>query len=95
MNRIEELRSQTLYTRRYREGCHRLAALLRQRGEAVESRPMTVWTQGEIAAYLGDVPLSRVMGLLAELQFGREAPQRGDFEGVCDLAAEASQGRRW
>ncbi len=94
-DKIERLRQQVLLTRRYREGCHRLAALLRQRGEEAESQPMTVWTQGEITAYLGDIPLSRAMALLAELQFGRRAPGRDDFEGACELAAEASQGRRW
>lgn len=94
-DKIEDLRRQVLLTRRYREGCHRLAALLRRRGEEVESQPMTVWTQGEIGAYLGDIPLSRVMALLTELQYGRQPPLQGDFEGACDLAAEASRGRRW
>lgn len=92
---IDSLRAQILNSGEYRQGCHRLAALLRQRGEDVESRPMTVWTSGEIAEFLGDAPLSRVMMLLAELQFGRQVPGRSDFEGVCELASDASAERRW
>lgn len=93
--KIDRLRADVLINGQFRQGCHRLAALLRQQGEQVETQPMTRWTSGEIAQFLGDVPMSRVMGLVAELQFSRQEPLQGDFEGVCELAREAADGRRW
>lgn len=92
---IAELRGSVLISGQFRQGCHRLAELLRQRGEEVEGRPLSRWTAGEIAGYLGDSALSRVVTLLAELQFGRRVPNQSDFEGVCELAAEAGQEKRW
>lgn len=92
---IDELRTEILDSGRFRQGCHRLAVLLRQRGETVEAKPMTRWTSGQIGGFLGDVPMSRVIALLTELQFGRNEPDQSDFEGVCELARDAGEGRRW
>ncbi len=92
---IDALRTEILDNGRFRQGCHRLAVLLRQRGEAVEAKPMTRWTSGQIDGFLGDVPMSRVIHLLTDLQFGRKDPDQSDFEGVCELARDAGEGRRW
>jgi len=67
----------------YRRGCHQLAKLLRRHVAG-----SVALTAREIASTLGDVGITKIFPLLAELQFSREEPRRSDFSGICELAQE-------
>ncbi|MFQ5527331.1 MAG: hypothetical protein ACE5GX_13845 [Thermoanaerobaculia bacterium] len=82
----------------YRRGCHELAAALRRHfgqesgtRSSVRRHPFPKLTVGEIRARIGDTAISRLFGLLAELQFFRREPTKSDFEGACDLAIDVAQ----
>ena len=94
VSQIEALKQRFLDRRRYREGCHALAELLRvhvgrRRRIALESR-----TAQEIRDRLGDVGISSLFELLAELQFRRVEPSRDDIAGNCDLVLDTERGKR-
>lgn len=98
---IDAIRRRTLAAKSYRRGCHELSGALRAHWEARPpaaggaGAPLTRMTAAEIGRRLGDGAVSRFLALLAQLQFGRRPPSRGDFVGACDLAREvASSGER-
>lgn len=71
-----------------RAGCHALSAALRTHLERRKPIRYSILTAREIGRRLGDTPLTRLLALLSDLQFGRREPARGDLEGLCDLAHE-------
>lgn len=84
--KIDALHKQYKGKSDYRRGCHELARLLRQHVTGT----LTL-TAREIANTMGEVGLSKIFPLLAELQFSREEPRRSDFSGICELAQEAAR----
>lgn len=73
-----------------REGCHRLADLLREhlRGRLTtdDRRPVATLTAHEIADRTPDPVVARLFGMLSRFQFGRRPPRADDLERACDLA---------
>ncbi len=71
-----------------RHGCHELSAALRTHYEQESGRRLSTSTVREIAAAIGEGAVPRLFGLLADLQFGREAPTSSDFQGACEVARD-------
>jgi len=71
-----------------RDGCHELSAALRSHYEAASGKPLSTSTVREIVAAIGDGSVPRLLGLLADLQFGRQEPTRSDFRGACEVARD-------
>ena len=78
----------------HRQGCHQLSAALREHYEETDRHRFSTLTVREVAAAIGDVALTRFLGLLADLQFGRREPSRDDFQGACELAVSVARSRR-
>ncbi len=79
----------------YRRGCHELSGALRRHWEErglvrPAGPPFTRMTAREIEGRVGDLPATRLLRLLSELQFGRREPDRSDLEGACTLAVEVT-----
>lgn len=89
---IESLRYEILVSENFRDGCHRLADLLRRHGEGAAHYELSVLTAGEIVRRLGDRGLGTVFGLLADLQFRRHEPTREEFVDICEMATSAADG---
>ena len=92
---LGRLRSRHLADESYRDGCHELSTLVRGHLERTHRRPFSRWTAREVERAEGDTVWSRLLALVSDLQFGRRAPGRSDFEGACDLARDvvATEGR--
>ena len=86
---LDRLRRRHLAAESYRSGCHELAAFLRGHLESSRGRPFSRWTAPEARRAEGDTMWTRLLSLVAELQFARGKPRRSDFEGACDLARDA------
>lgn len=85
---IAAIRGRYSRLRRFRAGCHELSTVLRDHfGQRGRHRYSTL-TAREIGERLGDTPMTRLLSLLAELQFGRREPGEADLETICDLAVE-------
>ena len=87
---IDTLRREVLVSADFRDGCYRLAELLRRHGEAMAPYRLSVLTAGEIVNRLGESGLGMVFGLLADLQFRRRDPSRDEFVDICELATVAA-----
>lgn len=90
---IADILDRNLRSGTYRQGCHELSAVLRAhweaRGLGREAGPrFTRMTAREIESRVGERPATRLLALLAGLQFGRREPSRNDFSGACKLAGE-------
>lgn len=82
---LEAIRRRALDTGHYRQGCHELAAALREHHEKRKGQPLTRLTAREILA-LGETAVGNLFARLGDLQFGRRAPERSDFETIVELA---------
>lgn len=87
--RIIELRRRYGESNAHRQGCHALAALLRDHFEATSSHPCTILTGLEIDRAFEDRSWSGLFELLGELQFRRREPSEKEFHTAYYLAAEA------
>ena len=92
---IEDIRRRYRERKAYRSGCHELAAALREHFDSGHSTkdPMTTLTAAEMTRRIGDTAVSRLFGVLSELQFYRRPPTQSDFDGACDLALEVAESR--
>lgn len=88
---IESLRRKHLKGKNFRLACHELAAALRDHFDRETGHPISSLTTREMIARIGDTALTRMFGLLAQLQFSRSKPSRSDFEGACDLALDVTR----
>ena len=88
---IDTLRDETLADADYRDGCHRLGALMRDHASRTSPR-LNTWTVREIVSRLGDTPYSTVLALLADLQFRRAEPDEEEFLDICQLARDTADG---
>lgn len=75
----------------FRSACHELSTLVRRYFESSTGRGYSTLTAGEIRREVGETPGSRFFSFLADIQFGRGAPTRNDFEGACDLALDVTR----
>jgi len=93
-SQIETLKQRFLDRKRYREGCHALAELLRVQVGRRRRIVLATLTAREIRGRLGELSVTSLFELLAELQFRRAEPSRDDFTGICDLAADTARGKQ-
>jgi hypothetical protein len=97
IRRIEAIQEEALATGAFRQGCHRLAELLRellQGGElGTRVERSDVLTARELRTRLGDTSFARLLLRLAELRFGVNEPDRGDLSKAC-IQARAAVERR-
>lgn len=80
-----------------RQGCHHLAALLRDHFETERHEPLDHLTAREISGRLGDGKMTKLLTRLADLQFGRDDPSPRSFRSLCRDArwlVEGQRGRR-
>ncbi len=91
---IHQIRQAALASRLYREGCHRLSALLRHHFEEKEALPFQTLTTREILRRVGQTPAASILELLEELQFRRREPERDELKSICDLAITVVGGER-
>ncbi len=89
MGFVEELRRRFDGTGRYREGCHELALALRTHWSAQSNWPLVSRTAREIADVVRDREVVGLFERLAQLQYRRHPPGRGDFLAACDQATAA------
>ena len=85
-DKVESIRSQARESGRFRQGCHELALLLRGTLAPPGSGNLDTLTARETERRLGDGALTRLLVLLADLRFGRRAPDEGDLDTACQLA---------
>ncbi len=94
-SRIEALAEE--FTADPRQGCHQLAAMLRDHFEADRRERLDHLTAREIGSRLGDGKIAKLLLQLAGLQFGRDEPSPRAFRGICRDArwlVEGQRGRR-
>lgn len=83
---LSEIRRETIDSRRFRDGCHRLALALRDHlaltapGAGAGTAPFDTLTAREIRQRLGRSAATEVLVGLADLRFGEAEPERNDFE---------------
>lgn len=87
---LAALRRRYLESERYRDGCHELSVLLRGHLARSEGRPYSFMTAREIGVRSTAAPWVSLVSLVAELQFQRRSPGRGDFDGICDIARDVA-----
>lgn len=91
-----DLRTRHRTAEDYRPALHELAAGLREfcerkpRGQGFSSLTAT-----EIAGRLGASAVARIFEMTAELQFGRKAPTKDDFNTLCELSRDAVKAEDW
>jgi hypothetical protein len=98
---IQALRDEHATQGTFREGCHDLAAFLRDHFQAARHHPFAARTVAEIRRRLtgrgarkdDDALVIQVFEQLETFQFRQEEPVAGDLDGVCQLAIAAVVGR--
>lgn len=76
----------------YREGCHEISRILKAYFERKTGLQIEEMTAAEIARVIEGKPAAFFRELSA-LQFGRNEPERSDFERVCRDSAEVRKAR--
>lgn len=93
---IDDIARRTHEARAFRQGCHELAAVLRQYFETKLGEPLSTLTVKEIDDTVDRPWLAGCFRQLAKLQFARRVPEAPDFDDACDQARSAIErgGRR-
>lgn len=82
---VAQIRSATLESRRYRDGCYALSHLVKQRLATAIGRPVQNMTASEIAALFEDQRIDRLVRELRGDKYSKRPPRLDEFERHCKL----------
>ena len=87
-DRIAAIERKFTRSKRFRDGCHALAAAVKQHLAQATGLGVEEMTSAEIAERLGDARVGRFMTGLSRRRYGRREPRRRDFGAACHEARE-------
>ena len=87
-DRIAAIERKFTRSKAFRDGCHALAAAVKQHLAQVSGLGAEEMTSAEIAEHLDDARIGRFMTGLSRRRYGRRKPRKRDFGAACHEARE-------